>query len=69
MLIEDFSRERMKQLMEDKDMTAYKLAKLSGFPKSTVGNYLRGSSALNPIFLDAFCKVVGISMAEFYEGY
>lgn len=69
MMLEDFSRDRMRQLMEERDITAYKMAKLSGFPKSTIGNYIQGRSPLNIIFLEKFCKVLGITILDFYEGY
>lgn len=67
--IEQFSRQRMCDLMAQKSYSAYKVAKLSGYSGSTVRNYLHGRSALNPVFLDSFCRIVGISLSEFYEGY
>lgn len=59
----------MCELMAEKSYSAYRIAKLSGFSGSTVRNYLHGRSALNPVFLDSFCRIVGISLSEFYKDY
>ena len=69
MKIEQYSTQRMQELMQARGLTAYKVAKLCGYPHSTVSNYMRGYSLTTPLFLDSFCRVVGISMSEFYADY
>ena len=58
---------RIKQLMQEKNMTEYRLAKLSGLSQSTISNiFLRNTAPTIPT-IEAICGGLGISMAQFFS--
>lgn len=57
---------RIRQLMEEKNISEYRLAKLSGLSQSTISNiFIRNTAPTIPT-LEAICSGLGISMAQFF---
>lgn len=57
---------RIKQLMEKKNITEYRLAKLSGLSQSTISNIFNRNTAPTIPTIEAICDGFGISMAQFF---
>lgn len=58
---------RIKQLMQEKNITEYRLAKLSGLSQSTISNiFLRNTAPTIPT-IEAICGGLGISLAQFFS--
>ncbi len=57
---------RIKQLMQAKDISEYRLAKLSGLSQSTISNIFNRNTAPTIPTIEAICKGLGISMAQFF---
>lgn len=57
---------RIKQLMEKEGITEYRLAKLSGLSQSTISNIFNRNTAPTLPTIEAICKGLGISMAQFF---
>lgn len=61
------AKDRIKQLMHEKNITEYRLAKLSGLSQSTISNiFVRNTEPTIPT-VEAICKGFGISMAQFFS--
>ncbi len=61
------AKERIKQLMKAKNITEYRLAKLSGLSQSTISNiFIRNTAPTIPT-IEAICKGLGISMSQFFS--
>ena len=56
---------RLRQLLDSADMTAYRLAQVSGVPKQTLSHYLLGNR--EPAFgnLVKIAKALNVSLSEF----
>lgn len=61
-------RDRLLELLEEKEMSIHKLATESGMPPSTVKNILYGKSR-NPgiVTLKILCDGFGISLTQFFS--
>ncbi|MDD6275814.1 MAG: helix-turn-helix transcriptional regulator [Clostridia bacterium] len=58
---------RIKQLMQEKNMTEYRLAKQSGLSQSTISNiFIRNTSPTLPT-IEAICNGLGITMSQFFS--
>ena len=58
---------RLKELLQERDMTQYQLYMKSGVPKSTISNLIRCTyTAVNLRILHELCQGMGISLAEFF---
>lgn len=57
---------RIKQLMDARNWTTYRLAKESGVQQSTLNNLWRRNNVPSIITLEEICKGFGISMSEFF---
>lgn len=59
---------RLQQLMDERGMSIYTLAKRSGVSWNTIKNFFVRNSA-NPTLqtLELLCKGLGISLAQFFE--
>lgn len=59
---------RLQQLMDERSMSIYTLAKRSGVSWNTIKNFFVRSSA-NPTLqtLELLCKGLGISLAQFFD--
>lgn len=58
--------ERIKQLMDERGWTAYKLSKESGLSDATVGNLFRRNMIPSIPTLEAICKGFGITLSQFF---
>ena len=60
------AKARIRQLMDEKNITEYKLAKLSGLSQSTISNiFIRNTAPTIPT-IEAICNGLGISMSQFF---
>lgn len=57
---------RLKAIMQSKDISEYKLAKLSGVPQSTINSMFRKYNNPTIYTLECLCKGLDISMSEFF---
>lgn len=57
---------RIKQLMELRGISEYRLAKLSGLSQSTISNIFNRNTAPTIPTIEAICNGLGISMAQFF---
>ena len=60
------AQRRIKQLMEERDWTDYRLAKKSNLSHSTVTNMFNRNNAPTLPTLEAVCKAFGITLAQFF---
>ena len=60
------AQRRIKQLMEERDWTDYRLAKESNLSHSTVTNMFNRNNAPTLPTLEAVCKAFGITLAQFF---
>ena len=60
------AQRRIKQLMEERDWTGYRLAKESNLSHSTVTNMFHRNNAPTLPTLEAVCKAFGITLAQFF---
>ncbi len=60
------AQRRIKQLMEERGWTDYRLAKESGLSHSTVTNMFNRNNAPTLPTLEAVCKAFGITLAQFF---
>ena len=58
--------ERIKQLMDERGWTAYKLSKESGLSDATIGNLFRRNMIPSIPTLEAICKGFGITLSQFF---
>ena len=60
------AQRRIKQLMEERSWTDYRLAKESGLSHSTVTNMFNRNNAPTLPTLEAVCEAFGITLAQFF---
>ena len=60
------AQRRIKQLMEERSWTDYRLAKESGLSHSTVTNMFNRNNAPTLPTLEAVCQAFGITLAQFF---
>ncbi len=60
------AKKRIKQLMAQKNITEYRLAKLSGLSQSTISNIFVRNTAPTLPTIEAICNGFGISLAQFF---
>ena len=61
------AQKRIKQLMEERGWTDYRLAKESNLSHSTVTNMFNRNNAPTLPALEAICKAFGITLAQFFS--
>lgn len=61
------TQKRIRQLMEERGWTDYRLAKESGLSHSTVTNMFNRNNAPTLPTLEAVCKAFGITLAQFFS--
>ena len=61
------AQKRIKQLMEERGWTDYRLAKESGLSHSTVTNMFNINNAPTLPTLEAVCGAFGITLAQFFS--
>lgn len=57
---------RIRQLMEQKNISEYRLAKLSGLSQSTISNIFVRNTVPSIPTIEAICEGLGISMSQFF---
>lgn len=57
---------RLRQLLEERGWTAYRLAKESGLSESTLANIFKRNTVPSISTLEAVCAAFGISLAQFF---
>ena len=57
---------RLRQLMAERNWTAYRLAKESGLSESTLANIFKRNTVPSITTLEAVCSAFGISLAQFF---
>lgn len=57
---------RLRQLMTERNWTAYRLAKESGLSESTLANIFKHNTVPSIATLEAVCSAFGISLAQFF---
>lgn len=60
------AKERIKQIMKSKNISEYRLAKLSGLSQSTISNIFNRNTAPTIPTIEAICNGLGISMSQFF---
>lgn len=60
------AKKRIKQLMEIKNITEYRLSKLSGLSQSTISNIFVRNTAPTIPTIEAICNGLGITLAQFF---
>ena len=59
-------RERIKQLMEERGWTDYRLAKEANLSHSTITNVFKRNNAPTLPTLEVICRAFGITLAQFF---
>lgn len=59
-------QQRIKDLMEERGWTDYRLAMESGLSHSTVSNMFKRNNAPTIPTLEAICKAFGITLSQFF---
>lgn len=57
---------KIKQLLDDRNWTPYRLAKEAGLPDATIGNLFRRNTQPTLPTLEAVCKAFGITLSQFF---
>lgn len=59
--------ERVRQLMDERHWTEYRLAKETGLPLSTITNMFRRQNAPTIPTLEMICRGFGITLSQFFS--
>ena len=57
---------RLRQLLDDRNWTEYRLAKASGLSDSTIKNIFKRNTQPTIETLEAVCRGLGITLAQFF---
>jgi transcriptional regulator with XRE-family HTH domain len=57
---------RLRQLLQERGWTEYRLSKECGLAQSTIGNIFRRNTVPSIATLETICKGFGITMAQFF---
>lgn len=60
------THERLRQLLNERGWSEYKLAKRCGLPESTVANIFRRNTVPSIATLETICSGFGITMSQFF---
>ena len=60
-------KERLRQLMDERGWTIYKVAKEAGIPWSTVRNMSKRNTEPSIGTLEAICKGMGMTLPQFFD--
>lgn len=60
------TNQRLRQLLNDRGWTEYKLAKECGLSESTITNIFRRNTLPSISTLEAICKGFGITLSQFF---
>lgn len=62
------THERLRQLLNERGWSEYKLAKRCGLSESTVANIFRRNTVPSIATLETICSGFGITMSQFFAG-
>ena len=62
------AQKRIKQLMEERGWTDYRLAKEANLSHSTITNVFKRNNAPTLPTLEVICRAFGITLAQFFAG-
>ena len=62
------ARERIQQLMQERNWTIYRLAKESGLSQTTISNIIKRNNEPSIPTLKRQCGAFGITMSQFFRG-
>ncbi len=60
------AKKRIRQLMDERGWTEYRLAKESGLSASTISNMFKRNNAPTLLTLEDICKAFGITLVQFF---
>ena len=60
------THERLRQLLDERGWTEYRLAKNCGLSESTIANIYRRNTVPSITTLETICKGFGITMSQFF---
>ena len=60
------THERLRQLLQDRGWTEYRLSKECGLAQATIGNIFRRNTVPSIATLEAICAGFGITMSQFF---
>ena len=60
------AKERIQELMQERNWTEYRLAIASGLSQSTVANIFNRNTTPSVVTLEAICQGFGITLAQFF---
>ena len=58
---------RIRELLNERNWTEYKLAKESGLSQSTISNFFKRNTVPSISTLELICKGFGISLSQFFS--
>ena len=61
------TNDRIRQLMQERNWTEYRLAKESQLSQSTIANLFNRNTVPSVTTLEAICKGFGITLAQFFS--
>ena len=61
------ARERIQQLMQERNWTIYRLAKESGLSQTTISNIFKRNNEPSIPTLKRLCGAFGITMSQFFR--
>ena len=62
-----FIGEKLKKILKEKNLTQYKLAKLSGIPQPMLSGYIHNRHGISKVNLAKLSKALGVPMSYFIE--
>ena len=60
------TNERLKQLLNERGWTEYRLSKVSGLSESTIANIFKRNTIPSIVTLESICKAFGITLSQFF---
>lgn len=57
---------RLRQLLEERNWTEYRLSKNCGLSESTIANIFRRNTTPSIVTLESICKGFGITLSQFF---
>ena len=58
-------QQHIRELMEERGWSEYKLAKMANLPQSTISNLFKRNNVPTLYTLEAICKAFGMTLAQF----
>lgn len=60
-------KERLQQLMDERDWTIYRIAKEANIPWSTIRNMFKRNTEPSISTLEALCAALGMTLPQFFD--